>query len=125
MIYMQTTKVTCVICPVGCEIEVDHELINGVETVKEVRNNKCPRGLKYASAEVVNPERVLTSTVRINGGEFARIPVKSEKPVPKSSLFECMKQIRQISVTSPVKMGDVIIPNVAGTGINIIATHNG
>ena len=96
-----------------------------VQTVKEVRNNKCPRGLKYASAEVVCPERVLTSTVKINGGEFARIPVKSEKPVPKSSLFECMKQIKEITVTSPVKMGDVIIQNVAGTGINIIATHNG
>ena len=122
---MQTTKVTCVICPVGCEIEVDHEKVDNVHKILDVRNNKCPRGFKYASAEVVNPERVITSTVRLIGGEIARLSVKSEMPVPKSSLFDCMKQIRKTSVVSPVKMGDVIIENVAGTGVNIIATHNG
>lgn len=122
---MQTTKVTCVICPVGCTIEVDHEKIDGKETVIEVRNNKCPRGYKYASAEVINPERVLTSTVRLVGGSAARLSVKSEKPVPKTSLFDCMKEIRRGSVASPVRMGDVIIKNVAGTGVDIIATHNG
>ncbi len=122
---MQTTKVTCVICPVGCEIEVDHDIVDGVHTVIEVRNNKCPRGRKYASAEVINPERVLTSTVKLLGGESSRLSVKSESPVPKSSLFDCMKEIKKTSVSSPVIMGDVIIENVAGTGINIIATHNG
>lgn len=122
---MQTTKVTCVICPVGCEIEVDHEKVDDAHKILDVRNNKCPRGFKYASAEVVNPERVLTSTVSLIGGETARLSVKSEMPVPKSSLFDCMKQIRKTSVVSPVKIGDVIIENVAGTGVNIIATHNG
>ena len=122
---MQTTKVTCVICPVGCSIEVDHEKIDGKETVLDVRNNKCQRGFKYASAEVVNPERVLTSTVRLTGGTSARISVKSERPVPKTSLFSCMEQIKKVTVASPVKMGDVIIENVAGTGVNIVATRNG
>jgi CxxC motif-containing protein len=122
---MQTTNVTCVICPKGCNIEVDHENRDGKEVVLAVRNNKCPRGYKYASAEVVNPERVLTSTVRLAGGTYPRLSVKSEHPVPKTSLFDCMREIRKVSVTSPVKMGDIIIENVAGTGINIVATHNG
>jgi len=118
---MKTTKVTCVICPKGCEIEVDTE---GKEVIS-VRGNACPRGEKYASAEVVCPERILTSTVAIFGSENPRLPVRSEKPVPKSSLFRCMNEIRSIEVKSPVKMGDIIINNVAGTGINIVAAKNG
>lgn len=122
---MQTTKVTCVICPVGCDIEVEYELENGVPTIKSVKNNKCPRGLKYATTEVICPERVLTSTVKLIGGQTARLSVKSEKPIPRSAVFDCMKQICEVCVCSPVKMGDVILENVADTGVNIVATHNG
>ena len=121
---METQKVTCVTCPVGCEIEVDYEMVDGEKVVREVRNNKCQRGFRYASAEVVCPERILTSTVAIEGAEFKRLPVRSEKPVPKSKMFDCMAQISALTVKSPVEMGQVLIENVAGTGVNIIATRS-
>lgn len=121
---METAKITCVICPVGCEIEVDYEVVNGEKIVKEVRNNRCQRGYKYSTAEVVCPERILTSTVAIKGADFNRLPVRSEKPVPKDKMFDCMKIIRSFSIEAPVKMGQVLIENIADTGVNIIATRS-
>jgi len=121
---MEQTKVICVVCPNGCEITVDHEIKDGEVKVLKVEGNKCKRGKKYASAEVVCPVRTLTSTVGVSGGMFARLPVKSAEPVPKVKLMECMKEIRRTKVSSPVRMGDVIIPNIAGTGIDIVAEKN-
>ncbi len=114
---MPSENVTCVICPVGCTITVEYD----GDQVIEVTGNKCKRGLTYASAEVINPQRVLTSTV-YSADRSHKIAVKSESPVPKSKLFEIMAEIKKAQAPEKVTMGDVIISNVAGTGVNIIAT---
>lgn len=117
---METKNVTCVICPVGCEIEVDVD--DG--KVVEVRNNKCKRGFDYASAEVIHPERILTTTVKVSGGTVTRVAVKSEKPIPKELMFDCIKKINTVVMPAPIKMSDVVVENILGTGVNIIACRD-
>ena len=97
---------TCIECPMGCEITV--ELENG--KVLSVSGNNCPRGKLYAEAEVVCPKRVITSTVRAENGEM--IPVKTDKPVRKDAMFLVMQKINSITCKMPVKLGDVLIENV-------------
>lgn len=117
---MKTQTVTCVTCPVGCEITVEYE----GDKIISVKNNKCKRGYDYASAEVINPVRILTSTVKLEGMKSRRLAVRSAKPVPKSKLMDCMTVINRAVVTKPVKMGDVIIPDILGTGSDIIASED-
>lgn len=114
---MAKKSVTCVICPNGCTIDVEYE----ADQILSVTGNKCKRGYDYAAAEVVNPVRILTSTVFSADGSH-KVAVKSESPVPKSKLFEIMKEIKATKAPEKVQMGDIIIRNVAGTGVNIIAT---
>jgi CxxC motif-containing protein len=121
---METSLVTCVICPKGCSISVDWEEENGEKVIREVKGNSCRRGLTYASSEVVHPERVLSSTVRIRNGRLALLPVRSASPLPKELLLTAMETIKKTVVEAPVKMGDVIIPDIAGTGISMIACRN-
>lgn len=118
---METKKITCVICPIGCDIEVDIDNKN----ISQIRNNKCKRGYDYASAEVLNPVRILTSTVKIGkkNGIKNRLAVKSDKPIPKTLLLDCMKVIKNTEISKPVKMGDIIISDILGTGADIIATR--
>jgi len=117
---MITKKVTCVICPVGCEISVDMDENNKILTIS---GNKCKRGYKYASTEVINPERILTSTVVIESEKIKRLAVKSEKPISKTILADCMVLINNASVKTPVKMGDVIIKNILNSGVDIVASR--
>lgn len=113
-------ELTCVACPLGCPIVVEFE---GSEVIS-VTGNTCKRGDTYARTEIVNPTRSLTSSVKVNGGVHPVVPVKSDKPVPKDMLFECMKIINSVSVDAPVKLGQVIIENILDTGANIVATNN-
>lgn len=114
---MKTVNLTCVECPMGCQIEVDLEY----DKVIAVRGNSCPRGKAYAENEVVCPRRVLTTTVKTENGE--PISVKTDKPVKKSEIFDVMKKINSVTAVTPVKIGDVIIKNVTDD-INVIATCN-
>lgn len=113
-------SLVCVSCPLGCNIEVEME--NG--EVISVTGNTCKRGDAYARTEMTHPVRSLTSTVKVKGGSHPVVPVKSAKPIPKEKMFECMKQINSVTVDAPVKIGDVIIENVLGTGVDIVATNN-
>lgn len=74
---MEKRELTCISCPMGCQMTVlmDDESIR-------VTGNACKRGEVYARKEVTNPRRVVTSTVKVNGGEFARVSVKTETDVP-------------------------------------------
>ena len=110
----------CVACPLGCPITVEYE---GTE-VFSVTGNTCKRGDAYARTEVVNPTRSLATSVKVNGGVHPVVPVRSSQPVPKSMMFECMKVINAASVDAPVRIGQVIIPNILDTGADIIATNN-
>ncbi len=130
---METSFITCVICPKGCSISVDWDLKDGVKTVVKVTGNSCPRGLKYATAEVIHPERVLTSTVRVKNGSLALLPIRSATPIPKEAMMEAMKTISNTVIdiadcgacgASGLKMGTAVIKNIAGTGIDMIACRD-
>lgn len=128
---METSFVTCVICPKGCSIKVDWELCDdGSKKVVGVFGNSCTRGLKYATAEVVHPERALTSTVRlVNDGDDGHscelVPIRSASPIPKESLMAAMEEISKKTIrNSSVKMGDVVIEDIAGTGVAMVACRD-
>jgi len=106
---------TCIICPNGCQISVDE---NG-----NIEGNKCLRGIDYVKQESTNPIRTITSTVRVVGSSERVVSVKTEKAVSKSKIFDVMKEINIASVKAPVKLHQVIIENVCGTGVNVIATE--
>ena len=111
---------TCVACPLGCAITVEYD-----ETgVLSVTGNTCKRGDAYARSEIVNPTRSLATSVKVNGGIYPVVPVKSNKPIPKSMIFDCMKAINSVTVEAPVKLGQVIIPNILDTGADIVATNH-
>ncbi len=114
---MEKKELTCIECPVGCTIEV--ELSEG--KVVSVSGNGCPRGKMYAENEVVCPKRVLTSTVKSTSGEL--IPVKTDRPIEKSRMFEIMNVINGFVCSVPVKIGDVLIENICGDA-NLVATGN-
>ena len=103
----------------GCALRVE---IRGEEIT--VQGNTCSQGEKYAKAEVVNPMRKLTSTVRLTGGAIGRVPVKTASEVPKGRMFDCMEEIRAAQAAAPVHVGDVLIRNCAGTGVDVIATRD-
>lgn len=113
-------SLVCVSCPLGCPIEVEME--NG--EVISVTGNTCKRGELYARTEMTHPVRSLTSTVKVEGGVHPVVPVKSASPVPKEKMLDCMKVINSVTVKAPVKIGDVIITDILGTGVNIVATNN-
>ena len=117
---MNTVNLICIGCPLGCPLTVEME---GSE-VKAVSGNTCPRGDAYARKEMTNPTRIVTSTVRVAGGRLAMVSVKTASDIQKGKIFDCVKALKDVEVKAPVKIGDVIVENVAGTGVNIIATKN-
>ena len=113
-------ELTCINCPLGCSLTVTLE--NG--EVTEVKGNTCPRGEAYARKEVTNPTRIVTSTVVVKGGNKDMVNVKTETDIPKGKIFDCVNALRGLSVNAPVKIGDVIVSDVCGTGVNIVAAGN-
>ncbi len=111
-------ELVCIVCPRGCRLRVDEE--NGCA----VTGNSCPRGAEYGKNEVSNPTRVLTSTVRIEGARYRRCPVKTRTAVPKGKLIEIMGLLNGVEVTAPVKTGQVVLPDAAGTGVDVVATKD-
>lgn len=111
-------KLICIACPIGCHLEVD------IDDDYKVTGNQCKRGEVYGKKELVNPTRIVTSTVRIKNGIYNRIPVKTNGEIPKSKIFDVMKALDEIDLISPVKMGDVVIKNVCDTGIDIVTTRS-
>ena len=112
------TELICIVCPQGCHLKVDEE--NGYE----VKGNSCPRGAEYGKKELVNPTRVITTTVAIEGGIYRRIPVKTAGDIPKGMIKDIMDEINKVVVKSPIKVGDVIIENVLGTGVDVVSAKN-
>lgn len=107
----------CISCPLGCNLTVT---IDGEDVT--VTGNTCKNGEKYGIEEVTNPKRVIPSTVVIRNGKLPRLPVKTADAVPKGMIFEIMDEINKAVATAPVKMGDVIIEDVLGTGVNVVAS---
>lgn len=113
-------EMTCVACPLGCQLAV--ELTENNEVVS-VTGNTCKRGEQYAFDECTNPVRMLTTTIKVNGGSLPVIPVKTSAPIPKGKMFDCMKVINSVVVDAPIKMGEVLISNICDTGVDIVATN--
>lgn len=116
-------EMTCIVCPKGCILKVK-ESAGKTVTVADVSGNKCKRGVEYAVNECTNPVRTLTTTVKLDGGNQYMAPVKSSKPLPKGVLFDCMSVINDYTAIGPLKVGDIVIKNILGTGIDIISTAN-
>ena len=114
---MAAKIMTCITCPVGCELTVEYE---GKRLIS-VSGQTCHRGEKYASDEIQNPRRVLTSTVEISGAKIKFMPVKTDKPIAKDKIFEAMQEINKIKIKAPVKIGDVLGSDFTEKGINIVA----
>lgn len=113
-------NLTCIVCPLGCSLEV---AIENSQVVK-VEGNSCRRGIAYAESECTNPTRILTTTIRVKNGKWPLVSVKSDQPLPKGLLLDCMQIINQTQVNAPVKIGDVLVKDILGTGVNIVATRN-
>ncbi len=109
-------EMTCIICPRGCQLTVEYEDKN----VLSVKGNACKRGTDYAVAECTCPTRTLTTTVMTKSGEV--VAVKSNKPIPKELLFDCMACINACRIPDSLKQGDVVIANVLDTGADIVVT---
>lgn len=111
-------KLTCVVCPAGCQIEVT---LDESGAVLSVTGNTCPRGKAYAESEMTHPVRTLTTTVTLEDAEDRRLPVRTDKPIPKESLFEAMRLAAAIRVQAPVRRGDVIVSDFMEPGTHLIA----
>ena len=109
---MERRELICIGCPLGCSLTVSME---GAEVVS-VTGNTCKRGDVYARKEVTNPTRIVTSTVKVS--------VKTKEDVPKEKIFDCMRALKDVTVQAPVHIGDVVLKNVAGTGVDMVATKN-
>jgi CxxC motif-containing protein len=117
---MEERKLTCIVCPIGCRLNIT--LDNG--RIGNISGNRCKRGNAYAKEECTAPKRMLTSSVWVTGGIHPLVPVKSERPIPKELIMQCMETIRRVKVQAPVRTGDIIIKDVCGTGVNIVATRS-
>jgi CxxC motif-containing protein len=111
---------TCVICPIGCEI--DAEVENG--NLVSMEGNKCKKSEEFVQQELKEPMRVLTTTVRIKGAKWAMLPVRTDIPIPKRLFFDVVDELANVDLQAPVNLADVIVSNVRGTGANIVATRN-
>ena len=117
---METRELICINCPLGCALTVTLE--NG--EVTRVTGNTCPRGEAYARKECTNPTRIVTTTVRVEGGRLPVVSVKTASDIPKGNITDCVRALKNVKVKAPVHIGDVILENAAGTGVNIIATKD-
>ena len=117
---MQKTEIiTCINCPMGCRMEVTLE--DGA--VVSVKGNTCKRGETYAQQECTQPLRMITAVAPVEGS-VAPVSLKTRSPIPKAKINACMQALAQVSVTAPVRLGDVVLSDVCGTGVDIIATKS-
>ncbi len=117
---MEEKNLICINCPLGCMLTV---AMDGKKIVS-VAGNTCRRGDTYARKELTNPTRIVTSTVRVLGGSESMVSVKTKEDIPKGKVLECVRALKDVVLPAPVKVGDVILEDAAGTGVSIVATKN-
>lgn len=111
-------ELICIVCPKGCHLHIDEA--NGYA----VSGNACARGEEYGRVELLNPTRTITSTVRIHGAMYRRCPVKTASPIPKGLIAEAMALLDDVDVQAPVRVGEVVVKDICGTGVDFVATKN-
>lgn len=119
---MEKREMICIVCPVGCHLEIKENVDS--ESGYTVMGATCKRGQIYGVKELSNPTRTLTSTVKLKGGTHSRIPVRTDKEIPKDKIFDCMKVINEIVLEIPVKSGQILIENILGLNVNIISSRS-
>ena len=117
---MEEKNLICINCPMGCMLTV---VMEG-EEILSVKGNTCKRGDIYARKELTNPTRIVTSTVKVSGGNENMVSVKTKEDIPRGKVLECVRELKNIVVEAPVSIGDTILKDAAGTGVNIVATKN-
>ena len=110
-------NLVCVLCPRGCRIVVDTESL-------EVTGNSCPRGAQFGPQEITSPQRMLTSTAAVKGALHKKIPVRTTFAIPFDQTFNCIQEIQKLQLSAPIEVGQVLIPNILGTGVDIIASRS-
>lgn len=117
---VKKTELICIGCPLGCNLTVTEE----EEGKFIVTGNTCPNGEKYAIREMTDPRRIVTYSVCVTDGELPVVSCKTKDAIPKGKIFDCISELGKIELCAPVAIGDVVCKNVAGTGIDVIATNN-
>ena len=117
---MERKELICIGCPLGCNLTVE---MDGGQVVS-VNGNTCKRGDDYARKELTDPRRIVTSTVPVAGGNLPVVAVKTASDIPKGKIRECLCALKGVTLTAPVQIGDVIVENVADTGVDVIATKS-
>lgn len=116
---MRRIRVKCIICPIGCDIIVTLD----ENKILSIEGNECPRGLEYARNEVLDPKRTLMTVIRVRNGDLPVVSAKSSKPIPKKLIKKAMMEIAKIEVEAPIRIGDIILKNLLGLDVDIIATR--
>lgn len=121
---IETPQFNCTTCPSECllTVEVERDADGQVAAVRSVTGNSCQRGDKFAHQELTCPMRVLTTTVAVSGGDEALLPVRTAEAIPLELHAQAMALIRGLVVNAPIHMGDVILPNLLDTNINLVAS---
>ena len=114
-----TRNLTCIVCPMGCQLSVE---LDENKNVLSVKGHTCKRGDIYAHTECTAPRRTITTTVAVRGGGV--VPVKTDNTVPKELIFECMQEINKALAEPDGLLGDVVIENILDTGVNVVLTRN-
>ncbi len=109
-------ELICIVCPKGCRLQVDEQL--------NVTGQGCPRGVIYGKTELLAPKRLLASTVKICSSQLTRLPVVTSGEIPKDQIFAVMAELNKITVSAPVKLRQVIISNILGLQVDLIATRS-
>ena len=114
-----SNNVTCILCPAGCKIFIEIE--DGI--CINIEGNKCKKGIEYGINETLYQKRIVTSSILIINGIWPLVSVRTSDPIPKEKIFEILDIIKKTNIYAPVKSGDIIIQDIANTGVNIIATR--
>ena len=117
----ESKQFVCIGCPMGCRLEIED---NEAGDVVEVRGWGCKKGKVYGEEEHTDPRRMVATSVRIKGGAWGRVPVKTSGSIPKTMVREVSRAVRGIEVEAPIKMGTVVLANVLGTGVDIVTTRD-
>ena len=118
---MNERKMTCIMCPLSCAVTVKSDADGNIT---EILGTSCERGEKYIRDEFAAPRRMLTTTVGIEGAFMGRLPVRTSGYIPKDRMFDCMKEINKIRIKGMVKVNDVLIKDILGLGVDVIATKD-
>ena len=118
---MPTRNLTCISCPVGCDLTIDE-----VDGQPAISGNRCPKGVTYALQELTDPRRILTTSVTLlhADGRFSSLPVRSQTALPKHLIFDVMQLCHNMTVSTPIQMGEILIEDLAGSGIPLIASKS-